>query len=150
MKLLKQAHKQESKTLRIVKSRAVTKENSTLSSVRYTYKKLKIYHNGSYFFLPIQSIQFIKADGSYTLIRMEDNKSYFISKTLKQITNQINHHHFIRCHNSYLVNENHIEYLDHKKGIILIAEQIIPISRSHRNKTLSRLQNLRQIVKACK
>ncbi|KAF0235558.1 MAG: LytTR family two component transcriptional [Prolixibacteraceae bacterium] len=78
--------------------------------------------------IEIKDICFCKADGCYTHIFLKYGKSFIKSKPLKELENQLNQDVMVRCHNSYLVNLNHIISIDLEKKLIVQEFYQIPIS----------------------
>jgi two-component system LytT family response regulator len=73
-------------------------------------------------------IFFIKADGSYSLIKLQ-NKEILYSKNLSQME-QLVPSFFLRVHKSYLVNKNYIEtFSKFNKSITLTNKISIPIAK---------------------
>jgi len=57
----------------------------------------------------IQDILYVEAMQNYALIYCKDLPKETIRSTLTKLENELNAHHIIRCHRSYLVNLNAIE-----------------------------------------
>jgi two-component system LytT family response regulator len=55
-----------------------------------------------------------EAADNYTILYLEDNKKYTLSKTLKYYEELLTEHGFLRTHKSHLINVDHI--LKYKKG----------------------------------
>ncbi len=97
-----------------------------------------IYVNGSYKRISSSDIIFLRAAGNYTYLYCRSNGSinrYIISRSLSQVICAYNLTHFIKCHQSYVVNRNFIIGYVKNKGlkIHLAYDFKIPVSR--RNKT---------------
>jgi len=45
--------------------------------------------------------------GSYTYIYLEDGRKLMVSKNLKEVSAMLDYHHFVRIHNSHLINLYH-------------------------------------------
>ena len=79
-------------------------------------------------------ILYLKVSTQFCLLYTNNNEEIKITKSLKQVENIINNKYFYRCHNSYLVNLNHINRIITKTNkIYLFNEKEIPLSR--RNKS---------------
>ena len=98
-----------------------------------TNKKKTIYfstkHGGQYILL--SDILYCQADGNYTRVIIRDQAPLLISKTLKAIQKELNDSRFIRCHQSYLVNQDWIiGHQSTKHMTLILAFDIqIPVSR---------------------
>ena len=75
------------------------------------------------------------SEGNYTQIHRTNNEKILVSKTLKQIENQLSSYsQFIRVHNSHLVNLLFVKRYKKGKGGSLIMEDdaIVPVSRTRK------------------
>jgi two-component system, LytTR family, response regulator len=97
---------------------AVLKSNLNQSSS----KKLAVHTINSIRFLELDEIAFLKADGAYTQIILNNEERITSSRNLKNFeTVLFDCSHFIRCHKSYIVNVNSIsEYIKSDGGSLLI------------------------------
>ena len=82
-----------------------------------------------YIKIPIDEILFCIADGSYSILYLNDGSKVLVSKCLAKIEELLKNSDFIRCHNSYLVNVNRIERFNRKRKILIVAGMTIPVSR---------------------
>jgi DNA-binding LytR/AlgR family response regulator len=75
----------------------------------------KIYYQekGVWKFLNIESIIYLKSEGSYTQLQCV-NTRVEMSRNLSHMLKQINHENFIRIHKSYAINKSYIKNI--KKG----------------------------------
>lgn len=77
---------------------------------------IKVPSSDGYYFIDTQDIMYCESDSNYCTIVAKD-RSYLISKTLKYITELINDEkHFLRIHQSYLVNVKYIRAYSRKGG----------------------------------
>ena len=84
----------------------------------------------------ISNIRWIEAYDYYSFIRLEKEK-ILATITLKALEEKINSNSFIKVHRKYVVNLNFIEKFVGNN--IEIANELIPISRSHKEKLLEKL-----------
>ena len=72
-----------------------------------------------------------------------EKKAIVVSKNLKEVERKINHPNFLRIHNSYLVNTNHIiEYIKGDGGFVVMEDQTkIAVSRSKKNDLMQKIIN---------
>lgn len=89
--------------------------------------------------LSFADIQVIEAKGDYVQIKTSDKK-HIVHTTLKKIEEKLPGSNFLRVHRSYIINLNKI--VDIEDNSILIAEEIIPISRGNRDTLLGKLNML--------
>lgn len=86
--------------------------------------------------LNFEDIQFIEAKGDYVQIKTGDKK-HTVHITLKKIEEKMPSSNFMKVHRSFVVNLDKI--VDIEDNSILIAEDIIPISRGNKEGLLNRL-----------
>ncbi len=89
--------------------------------------------------LNFDEIQIIEAKGDYVQIKTEDKK-HTVHITMKKIEEKLPPATFLKVHRSYIINLNKI--VDIEDNSILIAEEIIPISRGNKETLLSKLNML--------
>jgi two-component system LytT family response regulator len=86
-------------------------------------------------FVSVQNIIRCEAKGSYTILFVNDKKSYTASKTLKEFEELLPADIFFRAHHSHLVNLNFVQkYHKGKGGIIeMIDKSMIPLAARRKN-----------------
>ncbi|MEC8885065.1 MAG: LytTR family DNA-binding domain-containing protein, partial [Bacteroidota bacterium] len=89
--------------------------------------------------LNFDSILIIEAKGDYILIKNE-GKNYTVHSTLKKIEEKLPESKFLKIHRSYVINYHKI--IDIEDNSVLIAKDVIPISRSNRPILMKRLNLL--------
>ncbi|MEE3245178.1 MAG: LytTR family DNA-binding domain-containing protein [Bacteroidota bacterium] len=89
--------------------------------------------------LNFDSILIIEAKGDYILIKTE-GKNYTVHSTLKKIEEKLPENRFLKIHRSYVINYHKI--IDIEDNSVLIAKDVIPISRSNRPILMKRLNLL--------
>jgi two-component system, LytTR family, response regulator len=79
-------------------------------------------------------IMYIESSGNYSIIYLYDLSKHMVTKTLKQCGLMLDPCKFIRCHDKYLVNIEHLKSKNIYKSneLTLITEVRIPISRRKR------------------
>jgi two-component system LytT family response regulator len=92
-------------------------------------------------FLAVNKIIRLEAEGNYTHIYLDNNKHYLVCKTLKEYQELLEHHNFIRTHQSHLINFRKISaYVKTDGGYIAMEDgSQIPISRQKRDEVLIRI-----------
>src|SRR5690554_6754237 len=83
-------------------------------------------------FVDISNIIYCEAGGSYTTFVLTDGKKLLVSKHLKEYENLLQDHHFMRVHNSYLINLKEVKKFVKSDGgyIIMNNNDIVSISRN--------------------
>jgi len=88
----------------------------------------------SIYFIKINDIRYCKSNNSYTAFYTRDNESVVVSKNIKDCENFLAGYGFIRPHQSYLVNLEHLQRIDKTNGFQLILTGNISIPSSTRRK----------------
>ncbi len=84
-----------------------------------------------------------ESEGAYCHVFVKNRPKLFLSKTLKQVSELIDHTKFIRVHNSHLVNADFIaKYIRGKGGQVIMDDGTgIPVSRSRKDDFLDLIQD---------
>jgi len=92
-------------------------------------------------FVEVKTIIRCEADSNYTHVILEDGGKITISKTLKDLEDQLANFPFMRVHNSHLVNLNRIKSYQRGAGGTLVMDNndTIPVSRGKKNEFLDYL-----------
>ncbi len=95
-------------------------------------------------FVPVNEILRLEAKGNYTQIEFKNGKNYLVSKTLKEYETMLNDYHFLRVHQSHLVNSNYIQSFVKKDGGYLVMDDgsCVAISRNRKSKVLQELTSM--------
>jgi len=81
------------------------------------------------------------SESNYTLIKLKNNKTFTVSKTLKEVEEMLPMHNFLRVHHSYLVNLNEISrYVKGDGGYLIMADgSKVEVSRTRKESVIKRL-----------
>ncbi|NNF34190.1 MAG: response regulator transcription factor [Saprospiraceae bacterium] len=82
-----------------------------------------------------ESIYYIKAFGDYIRI-FTDTKTYIVKDRLQKFSKELNDR-FLKVHRSYVVNLDHIHYLEGNH--LVIDDKKIPVSETYRNELINRI-----------
>lgn len=96
------------------------------------------------YFVPVSSILFCEADGSYTKFYITDADPIFVSRNLRSYEELLAPAGFIRTHHSCLVNPAKIKVYDRKTDggtLILEGGYTIPVSQRKREFVMQLLEN---------
>ncbi|MBB1192625.1 DNA-binding response regulator [Flavobacterium sp. SOK18b] len=85
------------------------------------------------------SVNVIEAKGDYIHIKT-DHKNYIVHSTMKKIEDKLPKDLFLKIHRSYIINVTKI--IDIEDNSVLIAKDVIPISRSNKTELLKRINVL--------
>ncbi|WP_378186554.1 LytR/AlgR family response regulator transcription factor [Aquimarina sp. W85] len=89
--------------------------------------------------IDIPTITVIQAKGDYITLKT-DNQKYTVHSTLKKIEDKLPDDLFLKIHRSYIINIKKI--IDIEDNSVLIAKDVIPVSRSNRPELMKRLNLL--------
>ena len=89
--------------------------------------------------IDIASINLVEAKGDYIQIKTE-NKNYTVHSTLKKIEEKLPISLFLKVHRTYIINIKKI--IDIEDNSVLIAKDVIPVSRANRPELMKRLNML--------
>ena len=98
--------------------------------------RIAIPGNKETIFINPETILFCKSDNNYTIFYLQSNQKYVSSKPIFEYEELLSAHGFIRCHQSYLVNNIFIKSWIRVDGDRLLMEggHEIPISRNNKEK----------------
>jgi two-component system response regulator LytT len=82
------------------------------------------------------SVNVIEAKGDYIHIKT-DTKNYIVHSTMKKIEDKLPKDLFLKIHRSFIINVTKI--IDIEDNSVLIAKDVIPISRSNKTELLRRI-----------
>ncbi|MEC4003993.1 LytTR family DNA-binding domain-containing protein [Flavobacterium sp. SUN052] len=85
------------------------------------------------------TVNVVEAKGDYILIKTE-NKNYTVHSTLKKIEDKLPTDLFLKVHRSFIINTKKI--IDIEDNSVLIAKEVIPVSRANRPELMKRLNLL--------
>jgi len=135
-RFLKAAQKVESFQISSAQPNVAT---SASRSEESTEKEMYINIDRRLIKIEFDKIYLIEAKGDYILVKTED-KNYTVHSTLKKIEEKLPDSLFLKVHRSYIINIKKI--IDIEDNSVLIARDVIPISRSNRPELMKRLNLL--------
>jgi DNA-binding LytR/AlgR family response regulator len=89
--------------------------------------------------IEMNSVNIVEAKGDYIHIKTE-NKDYVVHSTLKKIEDKLPKDLFLKVHRSFIINTKKI--IDIEDNSVLIAKNVIPVSRANRPELMKRLNLL--------
>lgn len=107
--------------------------------IRVLKDRIFVRHHGQMVKLLIKNILYIEADRNYCNI-ITNNGKFLIVSTLKTIDRKLKNDQFLRVHRSFVINLSKIDVL--ADSHLEINRKVIPISRTHKEQLLSRLQTI--------
>jgi two-component system, LytTR family, response regulator len=94
--------------------------------------------------LKINDIIRCESQRSYTLLYLNNGTKLTVTKTLKQFELELNGHHFVRIHQSHLVNFNYVtKYIKSKGGYLILEDGTeLPVAIRKRETLFKKLEQL--------
>lgn len=89
--------------------------------------------------IEFSKVNIVEAKGDYIYIKTE-NKNYVVHSTLKKIEEKLPKDLFLKVHRSFIINTKKI--IDIEDNSVLIAKDVIPVSRANRPELMKRLNLL--------
>lgn len=89
--------------------------------------------------IAVQDIVYCKGDGPYTFFFLNNGEKELISKPLKFYEEILQAPHFLRTHQSYLVNRKYVSGVNHSEYLVLKNKEEIPLSSRRKNAILQQL-----------
>jgi two-component system, LytTR family, response regulator len=108
------------------------------------FDKLIISTQEFYHLVNISDILYCCSNNSYTTFYVKDVGKVTVSVSIKKVEERLKDYHFIRPHQSYLVNADYIQSITRKREIkIHISGDItIPVSKRMKKCFLKNLENM--------
>lgn len=111
-------------------AQSVSEDNANEFYVNIDRRLIKIEFN---------SVTIVEAKGDYIHIKTE-GKNYVVHSTLKKIEDKLPKDLFLKVHRSFIINTKKI--IDIEDNSVLIAKDVIPVSRANRPELMKRLNLL--------
>jgi DNA-binding LytR/AlgR family response regulator len=89
--------------------------------------------------IEMASVNIVEAKGDYIHIKTE-GKNYIVHSTLKKIEDKLPKDLFLKVHRSFIINTKKI--IDIEDNSVLIAKDVIPVSRANKPELMKRLNLL--------
>jgi len=84
-------------------------------------------------------IIYCRSEGNYTTFYTQQMEKIVVSKSIKKIEEILTEAIFVRCHQSYIVNKNHVLKYN-KKGVLIVHLDIqVPVSGRRKDFTLKKI-----------
>ncbi len=106
--------------------------------------KIVLRTNDALHIVNIMDILYCRSDNSYTSFFLKSGEEITISKGLKEYVDILKDYGFLRPHQSYLVNLNHVKKVDKALGgfVIMKNGKEIPLASRQRKKIIALLEKL--------
>lgn len=128
--------------------KAIQKANATQLTAPTNVSKAVAEDNAHEFYINIDrrlikiefaSVNIVEAKGDYIHIKTE-GKNYVVHSTLRKIEDKLPKDLFLKVHRSFIINTKKI--IDIEDNSVLIAKDVIPVSRANRPELMKRLNLL--------
>lgn len=107
-------------------------------------RKITLKTTESIHVVSLDQIIFCEADGAYTIFYLTDSRKLLVSKSIGEYETLINSKDFLRTHQSFLVNMNHVIRFD--KGLqpvlLTLHDYVVPVSSRKKEQVLHFLNQL--------
>mgnify|MGYP006270248287 CR=1 FL=1 len=132
----------------LVKPLSLPRLNQALQRVRAAREQAQPFSGQEHFFiktnrklmrLDLNQVRYVEAAGDYVTFDLTHGQ-YVVHTTLKQLEEHIHHPDWVRVHRSFLVNLSYV--VDIEDGTLVVANRVIPISRSNRPHLLGRIHTI--------
>lgn len=90
----------------------------------------------------INDIIYCEGDKGYTTFNMKDGTKLLVSKVLKHFEAMLPENQFIRCHQSYLINTQHIHKYFKDGQLEMLDGKLIPVSNRKRDSIINFIEKL--------
>lgn len=93
----------------------------------------------SYQIIQFQNLMFCEADGGYTRFFLDDERTFIVSKPLKEFVSQLPEDIFLRVHQSYLLNASFVDRYDKSRYLFLKNGHKVPVSVRKKETVLAKI-----------
>lgn len=106
-------------------------------------QRLAIKNNESIEFVEIDEIIRLEADNNYTKIFLANQKKILVSKTLKEFEISLEPYHFLRIHQSHLINRNHLRrFIKTDGGTVVLSDgSELPVARARKEYIMKSMES---------
>ncbi|MEZ4883673.1 MAG: LytTR family DNA-binding domain-containing protein [Chitinophagales bacterium] len=116
-----------------------TNDNSIDESKGLNEEEIYIKDNNRYVRIKYDDMLYVEISGDYATIFTTKNR-HIVHSTLKNMESKLPQNRFLKVHRSYIVNLNKI--IDIEDNTLVVADKVIPISRSNKPILMDRLNLL--------
>lgn len=133
---LQRYHNRKTKELHLAERLAIAQQSLDTAGLP---ESIALHSINAVDIIQVKDIMYCKGDGPYTYFYMAGNIKMAVSKPLKFYEEMLPAPHFLRTHQSYLVNRNYIEKVSRSEYLILKNKEEIPVSSRRKHYVLSTL-----------
>ncbi|WP_424962861.1 LytR/AlgR family response regulator transcription factor [Ekhidna sp.] len=89
--------------------------------------------------IEIANIIYLEVEDRYSTVYTRNGKKYVLRMSMGDVQEKLPPGDFMRIHRKYTVNLNHVTSIDTQDNMIMLGEVELPISRSHKEELLQKL-----------
>lgn len=117
---------------------------SNFSNSTASEKKVVLKTSDKIHVVDIKNIIRCEADNVYTTFYINNGNSIVVSKSIKNFDEMLNPYHFMRVHQSHLINLNYLNYYNKQEGgsLVMSDKSIVPVSGQKKALLLQYLDTL--------
>jgi two-component system LytT family response regulator len=122
------------------------KIDALLNNIKYlnTDKKIALPTLSGLEFVTLGNIIRCESDNTYTIFYMSDKRKIVVSKSIGEYEELLGDYHFLRVHQSHLVNLRYVKSYQKGEGGLIVMEDnsAVDVSRRRKEQLISRLSGL--------
>ena len=102
--------------------------------------KIAVPYQQGVIFLPISEVIYCESDSNYTKVIATQNRSFLLTRTLREVQEVLEERNFLRVHRQYVINLDHIKLFMKGEGAYLVMtnDVSIPVARNQKEKLIQR------------
>ena len=117
--------------------------NNMSTTVNAQHKRLPVPIGNKVYFIDIQNIKYVIADGNYVNVFVDSTK-HVLRETLNSFEEKLNSNEFIRIHKSYIINLEFVKALKKTATgsyqICMTDDRLLNISKTYKSEVFKRLK----------
>jgi len=116
---------------------------NSINKSRQVIPKIALNNGNKIEIVNIKDIIRCEADSNYCKIYLSDNRELYLTKTLKDVSNLLSEHSFLRVHNKHLININHVHnFLKSEGGVLTMSDGYeVHITKFNKKEIIQRIVN---------
>lgn len=119
-----------------------------LQEFNHHQRKIALATSRGYELVYIHDIMYCQAKGSYTEFTFKTGPALLVSRNLKYYEKLLEEYHFVRSHNTNLINLQYVKVLERTgSGNVIMEDDVaLPISRTKRQELDARIKERRRLI----
>lgn len=118
--------------------------NNKMNQAGADEKKLVLRDQKAIHILKISDIVYLHAEGVYTTFDTAGGEQIVVSRNIKEYEEILSPYGFVRVHNSYLANMEHVHKFDKADGgtLVMMNKAVVPVSTRKKDVVMEYFKNL--------